>query len=448
MTWRDRTTTLLAVAGALCALLGLVSLTAPPAVAASGAGRIYQVTSLGGSPASYQLVVDATAGMAAGDHVMAFVSGGASALYSITSVGDATTVTVQDALTEENGGEFGAPVTGRYVWGTPTGNGLSRVPDSAVAFNAALRRNAHLANAAADLSAVTITGGTLSGVSVSSVALSTATVTGGTLAGTVVNAGTISGGTLSGVTLDGVALTTVDVETGTIDAFFAGTITLGGGPQVLTGSGSPVGIVVADVGSTFARQDGSANTTLYVKESGSGTSSGWVAADIATPAPEAEDLVFHKGKMVHFGAGPSTSTQTGSSNFGGWVTLTHAAATTVFSFPVGLKESAGVTISYAVSLTSSSSEQQCESGRFVGAVARNNAGTWVVSPASPSVAGDLAQALTAGTLALDWSVANDGTNAIVKANATSSLTPLGSISLRYTATLNHSASTVPDATLP
>lgn len=42
------------------------------------------------------------------------------------------------------------------------------------------------------------------------------------------------------------------------------------------GSGSPEGVIVAGVGSTYRRTDGGANTTFYVKESGTGNT-GWVA---------------------------------------------------------------------------------------------------------------------------------------------------------------------------
>lgn len=51
---------------------------------------------------------------------------------------------------------------------------------------------------------------------------------------------------------------------------------LSGGPQVLQGTGSPLNVVSAPQGSLFMRTDGGANTTLYVKEAGSG-STGWVA---------------------------------------------------------------------------------------------------------------------------------------------------------------------------
>lgn len=46
--------------------------------------------------------------------------------------------------------------------------------------------------------------------------------------------------------------------------------------QIIAGNGSPAGAVSAPVGSLYMRADGGANTTLYVKESGTGTS-GWVA---------------------------------------------------------------------------------------------------------------------------------------------------------------------------
>jgi len=41
--------------------------------------------------------------------------------------------------------------------------------------------------------------------------------------------------------------------------------------------GEGVPAIVADVGTLYMRTDGGANTTLYVKESGNGLSTGWVA---------------------------------------------------------------------------------------------------------------------------------------------------------------------------
>lgn len=44
----------------------------------------------------------------------------------------------------------------------------------------------------------------------------------------------------------------------------------------LSGAGSPEGVLAAPVATLYVRTDGGAGTTLYVKESGSG-STGWVA---------------------------------------------------------------------------------------------------------------------------------------------------------------------------
>ena len=44
----------------------------------------------------------------------------------------------------------------------------------------------------------------------------------------------------------------------------------------IVGAGSPNTVVSAPVGSLYTRTDGGANTTLYVKESGTGNT-GWVA---------------------------------------------------------------------------------------------------------------------------------------------------------------------------
>lgn len=49
-----------------------------------------------------------------------------------------------------------------------------------------------------------------------------------------------------------------------------------GGSRILSGSGDPEGSVTAVVGSLYLRTDGGTDTTLYVKESGSGNT-GWAA---------------------------------------------------------------------------------------------------------------------------------------------------------------------------
>lgn len=56
----------------------------------------------------------------------------------------------------------------------------------------------------------------------------------------------------------------------------SGTMTLRNGVQIITGTGSPEGVVAAPVSSHYHRTDGGAGTSFYVKESGTGNT-GWVA---------------------------------------------------------------------------------------------------------------------------------------------------------------------------
>ena len=49
-----------------------------------------------------------------------------------------------------------------------------------------------------------------------------------------------------------------------------------GTANIVSGSGSPEGVVTAPVGSLYLRLDGGTSTTLYVKETGTGNT-GWVA---------------------------------------------------------------------------------------------------------------------------------------------------------------------------
>lgn len=49
------------------------------------------------------------------------------------------------------------------------------------------------------------------------------------------------------------------------------------GAKWSAGNGTPEGAVVGSVGDLFSRKDGGASTTLYVKESGSATNTGWIA---------------------------------------------------------------------------------------------------------------------------------------------------------------------------
>ena len=50
---------------------------------------------------------------------------------------------------------------------------------------------------------------------------------------------------------------------------------LRGAGMISVGTGTPEGVVTAEIGSLFLRTDGGANTTLYVKESGS-SNTGWI----------------------------------------------------------------------------------------------------------------------------------------------------------------------------
>jgi hypothetical protein len=47
--------------------------------------------------------------------------------------------------------------------------------------------------------------------------------------------------------------------------------------QIKTGLGTPEANVTGSIGNLYLRTDGSTNTTLYVKESGNATKTGWVA---------------------------------------------------------------------------------------------------------------------------------------------------------------------------
>ena len=46
---------------------------------------------------------------------------------------------------------------------------------------------------------------------------------------------------------------------------------------VKIGTGAPNGVVKASIGAIYHRKDGGANTSIYVKESGTNTNTGWVA---------------------------------------------------------------------------------------------------------------------------------------------------------------------------
>lgn len=50
-----------------------------------------------------------------------------------------------------------------------------------------------------------------------------------------------------------------------------------GGAKVLAGTGAPAGLVFGSPGDLYVNKSGGAATTLYVKESGTNTTAGWVA---------------------------------------------------------------------------------------------------------------------------------------------------------------------------
>lgn len=149
-----------AIPTSLAVMVALMALVCgAPAQAESGRGTIYKVTSNGGDPATYTLTVNATTDVTVGDHLFAYTSA-SSGLWEVTAK-TATTITIEDSLTEEHDDEdFGAPSATAprnvFAFSTPTPTtGLSRIPDSSIAYaSAALRRNAYLTQASAQTHAL------------------------------------------------------------------------------------------------------------------------------------------------------------------------------------------------------------------------------------------------------------------------------------------------------
>lgn len=90
---------------------------------------------------------------------------------------------------------------------------------------------------------------------------------------TVVQVGGASAGSIAGSVANAHAQNT---DTGTTSASFHLNLS-GTGATIKTGTGSPNSAVVGSVGDLFLRTDGGSSTTLYVKESGSATNTGWIA---------------------------------------------------------------------------------------------------------------------------------------------------------------------------
>ena len=47
--------------------------------------------------------------------------------------------------------------------------------------------------------------------------------------------------------------------------------------RVFYGYGTPLNVVVANIGSIYMRKDGGANTSVYIKEGNNDSAAGWVA---------------------------------------------------------------------------------------------------------------------------------------------------------------------------
>ncbi len=75
-----------------------------------------------------------------------------------------------------------------------------------------------------------------------------------------------------------VQLGTINDHSNGLGSYFAYPLHFGtyNGPQIKGGSGSPEGVVTAEQGSIFLRKDGAGNTSIYIKESGGISNTGWV----------------------------------------------------------------------------------------------------------------------------------------------------------------------------
>ena len=64
---------------------------------------------------------------------------------------------------------------------------------------------------------------------------------------------------------------------GTTTARGVAQIVLGNGVTISQGAGSPNGLVAGNLGDLYLNKSGGANATLWIKESGLNTNTGWVA---------------------------------------------------------------------------------------------------------------------------------------------------------------------------
>lgn len=72
------------------------------------------------------------------------------------------------------------------------------------------------------------------------------------------------------------ALGTIQTTAGNLQMGASSVLIWSGRSRILSGTGSPEGVVIANQGSLFLRTDGGSSTSFYVKESGTGNT-GWVA---------------------------------------------------------------------------------------------------------------------------------------------------------------------------
>lgn len=88
-----------------------------------------------------------------------------------------------------------------------------------------------------------------------------------------------------------------------------------------SGTGSPATVIPASVGSMWTRTDGTADNTLYIKETGDGTTSGWTAY-AAAGGTGAADEFYNMGTV---GSNPSVLWDTN----GRWQEMTVQGATSI-----------------------------------------------------------------------------------------------------------------------
>lgn len=118
--------------------------------------------------------------------------------------------------------------------------------------------------------------------------------------------------------------------------------------KILSGAGSPEGVVTASIGSQFLRSDGVAGTTLYLKTSGSGTT-GWTQVPVA--GQQATQAHGPMGTSETFNAATAT-VHTGILDSNSAFTFTGAAAgvATVFTLLVAQDSVGGHTVTWPASV--------------------------------------------------------------------------------------------------